>query len=164
MTPSLVDGCAFLARRLHRDQTYGEGEPYTVHLEAVVAVMRRFGIKDEYKLGAGYLHDAIEDTEASRSSIQQHLTLGFGKAVACAVVDLVDACSGGEGANRPARNERWYTLIPKTKGLVIFSRLKGDVLPASNCILSVPANGPLPSMGSPKPFTTLPRILSFRLI
>ena len=39
-TPTLVDGCAFLARRLHKDQTYGEDQPYMNHLEAVAVTAR----------------------------------------------------------------------------------------------------------------------------
>jgi hypothetical protein len=54
--------------------------------------------------------------------------------------------------------------MPKAKGLLIFSRLKGGGLLASNAFLSVPANGPLLSIGSPNPFITLPNILSPNVI
>jgi len=117
--PGLVDGCAFLARRVHAGQTYGEDQPYRVHLEATVAVMRRFGIKDEVKLGAGYLHDSIEDTDLTIAALTVHLGTGFGEAAAVGVAALVDAVTDGEGKNRAERKERSYALIPKTKGAIL---------------------------------------------
>ena len=64
----------------------------------------------------------------------------------------------------PKVNTPSIDLIPKAKGLVIFSRLKGGGLLASNAFLSAPVNGPLLSIGSPNPFTTLPKTLSLRVI
>lgn len=115
----LVDGCAFLARRAHGDQRYGDHRPYTVHLEHVVAVMRRFLIVDEHLLGAGWLHDSIEDTELSKASLVEHLTIGFGQHSAERVGVLVDAVTDGEGKNRRERKERPYELIPTVKGAIL---------------------------------------------
>lgn len=119
MKIGLVDGCAFLARRVHAEQTYGEDQPYTVHLEATVAVMRRFGIKDEVKLGAGWLHDSIEDTDLTITALTVHLGTCFGEAAAVGVAELVNAVTDGEGKNRAERKARSYELIPKTKGAVL---------------------------------------------
>lgn len=115
----LVDGCAFLARRVHKDQRYGDHRPYTVHLEHTVAVMRRFLIVDENILGAGWLHDSIEDTELSLTNLIHHVTMGFGHEAGARVGALVDAVSDGEGKNRRERKERPYELIPQVKGAIL---------------------------------------------
>ncbi len=49
------------AQEFHRNQKYGN-EPYTKHLEDVIAVLKRFGIKSSCVLVEAWLHDAVEDT------------------------------------------------------------------------------------------------------
>lgn len=99
-----------LAVKLHGDQRYGD-LPYEVHLDHVVGVLRRFGVTDPNLLAAGYLHDAQEDTEATKNLIAAFTN--------DRVADLVDAISDGEGKNRKERKERPYTLIPQVKDAVI---------------------------------------------
>lgn len=99
-----------LALKFHGTQMYGD-YPYEIHLDHVVSVLRRFGVTDTDLLAAGYLHDAQEDTEATREVIRI-LTNDR-------VAELVDAVSDGEGSNRKERKERPYTLIPKVDGAVI---------------------------------------------
>jgi (p)ppGpp synthase/HD superfamily hydrolase len=95
------------AREAHGGQKYGD-EPYEVHLDAVVEVLRRFGCEDSEILMAGYLHDTLEDTHL----IKDLLINRFGLRVA----ELVDACTDGIGRNRKERKERPYRLIPQVPG------------------------------------------------
>lgn len=88
-------------------QTYG-AHPYTVHLDAVVEVLRRFGHRDPTLVAAGYLHDTLEDTRLRLEDI----TKEFGPQVS----EIVDAVTDGEGPNRKARKERPYRLIPTVPG------------------------------------------------
>ncbi len=89
------------ALKAHGEQKYGDGEPYGVHLFAVVQVMRDFDCtQDEWK--AAFLHDVLEDTEATSDQI---LDL-FGERV----LRLVYACTG-EGETREDRNQCIYRRI-----------------------------------------------------
>jgi len=74
------------ALRAHGSQKYGTGEPYSVHLEEVVANVRRFA--DLFSPGdletlvaAAWLHDTVEDT----STTVEDLRDAFGPAVAATV-------------------------------------------------------------------------------
>jgi len=87
------------------------GQPYVVHLDAVVEVLKRFGVEDEDILVAGYLHDILEDTEASK------VTLAFSFGVRA--IEIVDAVTDGEGKNRRERKARPYRLIPKVPGALV---------------------------------------------
>ena len=95
------------AAKAHEGQKYA-GEPYTVHLDAVVAILREFKVNDPDVIAAGFLHDVIEDTAATKEDLVEH----FGQRVA----DLVDAVTDGEGKNRAERKERPYRLIPTVPG------------------------------------------------
>ena len=80
----------------HRSQKrkYSD-EPYMVHLEAVVELLREQGVSDEHVLAAAYLHDTVEDTD---TTIQDLMRM-FGDEVAQLVYWLTDA----EKGNRKAR-------------------------------------------------------------
>lgn len=99
-----------LALKFHGEQKYGD-LPYEVHLDHVVGVLRRFGVTDHDLLCAGFLHDVIEDTEATKAMVAIFTN--------DRVAELVDAISDGEGRNRKERKERPYNLIPAVKGAVI---------------------------------------------
>jgi (p)ppGpp synthase/HD superfamily hydrolase len=89
------------ARVAHAGQTYGD-EPYTVHLEAVVAVVRPVDPSGEAEAVA-YLHDALEDTAATAAE----LTMTFGAVVASAVLLVTDP----EGENRRARKAALHARL-----------------------------------------------------
>lgn len=90
------------AVRKHATQRYGN-QPYTVHLAAVRGVLRWAGIEDDHPLAtAAWLHDTLEDTDATR----EELATRFGNEVA----DLVWAVTG-VGKNRKERNENVYAKI-----------------------------------------------------
>lgn len=87
----------------HAGQTYADEAPYDVHLDAVVAVLARFGVTDPVMVCAALLHDVIEDTNTSYHDIWSR----FGTAVA----ELVFAVTSERGRNRKERNAKTY---PKT--------------------------------------------------
>lgn len=71
-----------MCRHAHAGQMRAEGIPYHTHPEAVVAILRKFGVRDPQTLAAGYLHDVLEDTDVSRETLCRE----FGTTV----VELVD--------------------------------------------------------------------------
>lgn len=97
----LLMGAEAYARTMHEGQLYGE-EPYVDgHVVKVVEVLKDFGFGERYQ-AAGFLHDVIEDTVASKSDVERHC----GEFVA----ELVWACTG-IGPNRKARNLSIYEKI-----------------------------------------------------
>lgn len=88
-----------LSKALHLFQKYGE-EPYTVHLEAVVEVLREHGFDSYEVIAGGYLHDAVEDTYFETYNILYN----YGEHVAF----LVEFCTDCDGANRKERKAKTY--------------------------------------------------------
>jgi (p)ppGpp synthase/HD superfamily hydrolase len=99
----------------HGEQRYGD-RPYSVHLEAVRAVLRDFGHGGELAIAA-WLHDVVEDTPTSLDEIR----LGFGDEVAALVWAVT-----GIGANRKERNASAYVKIrnhPRAATLKLADRI-----------------------------------------
>jgi guanosine-3',5'-bis(diphosphate) 3'-pyrophosphohydrolase len=100
----MQDAYRFAAEK-HAAQRYGNA-PYSVHLEAVRAVLRDAGFADDHPLAiAAWLHDTIEDTETTREEVESR----FGEEVA----NLVWAVTG-VGQNRKDRNAHAYAKIRVT--------------------------------------------------
>lgn len=91
------------AELAHTGQVYNEEVPYSVHLQQVVDVLKRFGVADDNLYCAGYLHDSIEDTRTSYSDIEKR----FGTEVA----ELVFAVTNEQGRNRKERAAKTYPKI-----------------------------------------------------
>jgi (p)ppGpp synthase/HD superfamily hydrolase len=91
-----------MAEVAHKGQMYGK-DPYTKHLGEVHGVLVRFRITDEDILVAAFLHDIVEDTPTTLSSIE----LTFGPRVA----DLVHRVTNESGKNRKERHEKTYPKI-----------------------------------------------------
>lgn len=87
----------------HGIQTYGDGRPYSVHLDAVADVARCLDAPEDV-IHAAYLHDVVEDTGIPISVIEDL----FGSSIA----KLVAAVTNERGANRAERHARTY---PKTR-------------------------------------------------
>lgn len=93
-----------------KNQTWSEGRPYLDHLDAVEAVLVRFGFDKPKSLEhqalriAAYAHDLLEDTEVTVDRVRWYL----GEEVAA----LVMAVTNEEGKNRAERHLKTY---PKTK-------------------------------------------------
>lgn len=100
-------------------QMYGP-LPYTHHLAAVEAVLRRFGFGDDLvMLQAGWLHDSVEDTKTKAKEIIE----AFGEEVA----NLVVAVTNEPGENRKARGLATYPKIraagPRAVALKLADRI-----------------------------------------
>jgi guanosine-3',5'-bis(diphosphate) 3'-pyrophosphohydrolase len=85
----------FAAQRHGEQKRKYSDEPYAVHLEAVVDLLRKHGITDATVLAAAYLHDTIEDTDTK----VQDLIKEFGADIAQLVYWLSDM----EKGNRASR-------------------------------------------------------------
>jgi GTP diphosphokinase / guanosine-3',5'-bis(diphosphate) 3'-diphosphatase len=79
------------AMRAHGTQMrkYSE-QPYVVHLDGVVRILQSFGVTAAPVLAAAYLHDTVEDTDASIEDILK----AFGEEIAELVYWLTDAEQG----------------------------------------------------------------------
>jgi (p)ppGpp synthase/HD superfamily hydrolase len=90
------------ALEAHADQRYGT-EPYQVHLSAVVAVLRRFGVTDPDLLAAAWCHDTLEDTGATREALEG--------AVGARAAELVWRVTNEAGHSRKERNTATYPKL-----------------------------------------------------
>lgn len=100
----------------HAGQRYGAGAPYSVHLQAVEAVLRRFGASEETDgalLVAAWLHDVVEDTGKNVEQMRSR----FGDRVAALVWAVTDEPG-------PSRRERHERTFPKTRSVRGAVRLK----------------------------------------
>lgn len=98
----LVESAAAYAATKHKDQKYGD-DPYVKHLASVVEVLVRFGHGTETMMAAGWLHDSVEDTDATIEEIK----LVFGEAVS----KVVYAVTNEPGVNRKERHAKTYPKI-----------------------------------------------------
>lgn len=100
------------ATEVHGFQKYDSGtEPYIVHLAEVRDVLVEFGWGDDTELlVAAWLHDAVEDTCATRAAIEEK----FGGRVGKLVWSVT-----GEGETRKARNEDAYAKMVEHQDSII---------------------------------------------
>ena len=99
-----------LAEFLHAAQTYDDQE-YIFHIDSVVEVLKRFGINEHDSIVAAYLHDSVEDTQASLKLIETH----FGEGV----MHLVNAVTNERGINRKERNLKTYQKLMKCPHAIV---------------------------------------------
>ena len=85
---------ADFASKAHANQKYGD-KPYTVHLEHVVEVLRRFDYVETTLICAAWLHDTLEDTKTTSEEIENI----FGKEIC----ELVQCVTNKPGKNRKER-------------------------------------------------------------
>jgi (p)ppGpp synthase/HD superfamily hydrolase len=102
-----IQAAAAFAAAKHKDQKYGENSPYTEHLAAVAEVLRRFKFDSEDLQVAAWLHDVVEDTDATVFQIE----ITFGRHVA----DLVHRVTNEPGKNRKERHEKTYPKIQASR-------------------------------------------------
>ncbi len=80
-----IESAEFFAKDKHKHMTRKDGiTPHFAHLESVVSYLKSLGITDEDVLCAGWLHDAIEDTDTTFDDLYER----FGKKVAVLVSSL----------------------------------------------------------------------------
>lgn len=90
------DYASYAHARIKHKRKY-TGQPYQAHLKSVVQILRQV-TDDENVLAAAWLHDTVEDTEATHHQIEEQ----FGKDVASLVYQLTDISRPGDG-NRSYR-------------------------------------------------------------
>src|SRR5881396_3310953 len=96
------------SQKQHSGQTRASGEPFLVHPLEVALVLAEMKL-DSGAIAAGLLHDAIEDTEATREDIKKE----FGEQIANIVegvtkIDKIDVATSKE--ERQAENVRKMIL------------------------------------------------------
>lgn len=102
-TPTLQEARAF-AVAAHGEQKYGD-RPYSFHLDAVAAIAAPYGAE---AVTVAYLHDTVEDTDATVAEIDSR----FGSKVAACVSLLTDE----SGANRKERKAKTYAKLAVVSG------------------------------------------------
>jgi hypothetical protein len=90
-------------------------QPYEVHLKAVATTVSEI-VDDEEMIAAAWLHDTVEDTEATHRDIE----LEFGAAVSQLVSELTDISKPSDG-NRAARKalDRQHLAKASVRGKTI---------------------------------------------
>ena len=102
--PPTPDQARSFAIAAHGEQKYGD-YPYSYHLDAVAAIAARYG--DEAAIVA-YLHDTVEDTNATLAEVERQ----FGPKIAACVALLTDE----PGANRKERKAKTYAKLAQVSG------------------------------------------------
>lgn len=105
-----VKEAAYFAISKHGNQTY-DGYPYYFHLEQVVDVLREFGFSEDKYIISGYLHDVLEDCDASYNDIKDT----FGEDIA----EIVYAVTDELGRNRKERKSKTYPKIKANPDAII---------------------------------------------
>jgi len=108
---TLIDKAREFAIKAHGNQTYGTGEPYIVHLEAVANVLFEFGFDDVDLVASALLHDTIEDTTVNYSDIKNEFN--------GVIAELVYAVSDELGRNRKERHDKTYPKIAQSPRAII---------------------------------------------
>lgn len=102
----IIDLAIKYAKEKHKDQKRKyTGEPYFNHCEEVANILQKessnnFYKTDERTIAAAYLHDVVEDTDATIEEIREI----FGETVAQLVSEVTDVSKPSDG-NRKIRKE-----------------------------------------------------------
>lgn len=129
---SIVAVAKCLAIEAHAYQMYGD-LPYRRHLEDVVSTLYEVTDQEEI-LAAGWLHDAIEDTELSLETIRNRTSVYVG--------DLVWAVTG-VGKNRKERLADVMVKIPRVPGAALlkladrYSNVRANVKEGNSGLFSM---------------------------
>jgi guanosine-3',5'-bis(diphosphate) 3'-pyrophosphohydrolase len=124
---NLIEQAKLFATQKHvldNHQLYGNLLPYTHHLAAVEAVLRRFEFYDEALCAAAWLHDVVEDTRDRNNEVKiRDIEEVFGDDIAV----LVGAVTSEPGENRKVRNALTYPKIreagPRAVALKLADRI-----------------------------------------
>jgi guanosine-3',5'-bis(diphosphate) 3'-pyrophosphohydrolase len=89
----------------HGNQEY-DGKPYRVHLQHVVNVLIRFGVRSAVILEAAWLHDVLEDTSVTADTLRE--LFGYGLARTVYAVTNEPGANRNERAIKTYQKIRWY--------------------------------------------------------
>lgn len=121
MTPKVNDARMFAAV-CHLGQTYGT-YPYTYHLQMVHNILESYDYKDENTLAAAWLHDVVEDTDATILDVRGL----FGMKVA----EIVEAVTDPQRTREEIA--RYGRLNRKQKKEIVYAKLQVAV-PAARAV------------------------------
>lgn len=121
----IVEDARYFALLHHGDQKYSQDEPYSVHLEDVVALLRELGAGWQH-LAAAYGHDLEEDCLQDLSIDERRQVIA--DRFTPMVEGIIWACTGlteidGVKQNRKMRNAQQYAKI---KELPVAAPVKGS--------------------------------------
>lgn len=121
---NILEKAKKIASIYHANQKYGEGIPYTQHLNDADETLVKFGYLDLITRAAVYLHDVIEDTDLDATTLLDLLTDSEPSNTkleleAQEVVMLVQAVTNRPGKNRAERNAATYPAIRQHTGAVL---------------------------------------------
>lgn len=75
---------------------------YIAHPRAVVDILMHYGINDPSTLAVGWLHDTVEDTNATIMDVARY----FSSIIASSVLDLTDSIGGNRAYRKAVDRER----------------------------------------------------------
>ena len=126
MTCRLLQRAREFASDAHGDQMYGD-QPYVFHLIYVCEVLKRFDFGDPVLHASAWLHDVVEDTEATSRDI---LTIAGPD-----VYDIVSRVTDKPGKNRKERKDKTYPRIAESKKATLV-KVADRIANVENCILT----------------------------
>ena len=106
---SLIDRVKEYAKEKYAGLTYDDQDFYKRHIKHVVQIIQRFN-PTEAEVAGAYLHDVIEDTDAT----YEELVLLFGEEVA----DIVSRVTDKPGKNRLERHLNTYYILRRNPSAV----------------------------------------------
>ena len=119
-----IERIRLAAHELHRsvNQSYGEGLPYSYHLDMVVSGVREFGhlvcaCEEDVLplLFGGYYHDSIEDARLTYNDVMHEARMMMTEEQALMGTEIVYALTNDKGRTRAERaGERYYQGIRQT--------------------------------------------------
>jgi len=119
-----IERIRLAAHELHRsvNQSYGEGLPYSYHLDMVVSGVREFGhlvcaCEEDVLplLFGGYYHDSIEDARLTYNDVMHEARMMMTEEQALMGTEIVYALTNDKGRTRAERaGEKYYEGIRKT--------------------------------------------------
>lgn len=100
----MIEQARQFAMKWHADQQYGD-QPYLYHLQQVAQILHQYG---ETAQVIAYLHDVVEDTDASLDELRNE----FGHLIAA----CVSICTDEPGATRKERKSLTYQKMARVEG------------------------------------------------
>lgn len=105
----MLDKVKEYAKRKYKGLTYDNQDFYKRHIKHVVQTLSRFN-PTEAELAAAYLHDVIEDTDAT----YEELVLLVGEEIA----DIVSRVTDKPGNNRTERHINTYYILRRSPSAI----------------------------------------------
>lgn len=109
MSNNLINAVAEYAREKHEGMKYDGKDFFDTHIRHVVDVLQQFN-PTEAEICAAYLHDSIEDTDAT----YEEIVLLFGEEIA----DIVTRVTDKPGKNRLEKHLNTYYILRRNTSAI----------------------------------------------